>query len=56
MTVDLALLSMLTIQALIAPGQLAEVPAMLAAAASLARLALAGPAARRCLASRSALA
>ena len=56
MTVDLALLGMLTIQALIAPGQLAEVPAILAAAASLARLALAGPAARRCLASRSALA
>jgi hypothetical protein len=53
MTVDLALVGMLSAQALIAPSQLAWAPAILAATASLARLALAAPAARRCLASRS---
>jgi hypothetical protein len=53
MTVDLALLGMLSAQALIAPSQLAWAPAILAAGASLTRLALAGPAARHCLASRS---
>jgi hypothetical protein len=56
MTVDLALLGMLGAQALIAPSQLAWAPATLAAAASLARLALAGGAVRRCVASLSALA
>jgi hypothetical protein len=55
MTVDLALLGMLSVQALIAPSQLAGAPAILAAAASLARLALAGRAARHCLASRTTL-
>lgn len=55
MTVDLTLLGMLSVQALIAPNQLAGAPAVLAAAASLARLALAGRAARHCLASRTAL-
>jgi hypothetical protein len=54
MTVDLTLLGMLSAQALIAPGQLAGAPAFLAASASLTRLALAGPATRRCLASRAA--
>jgi hypothetical protein len=56
MTVDLALLGMLSTQALIASSQLAWAPAALAAAASLARLALAGPAVRRCLASRATVA
>jgi len=55
MTVDLALLGMLSAQALIASSQLASVPAILAAFASLTRLALAGRAARRCLTSRSTL-
>jgi hypothetical protein len=55
MTVDLALLGMLSAQALLAPRQLAWAPMILAAVASLARLALAGRSARRCLASRSAL-
>jgi hypothetical protein len=55
MTVDLTLLGMLSVQALIAPSQLAGGPAILAAAASLARLALAVRAARHCLASRTAL-
>jgi hypothetical protein len=55
MTVDLALLGMLSVQTLIAPSQLAGTPAILAASASLARLALAGRAARRCLISRSTL-
>jgi hypothetical protein len=55
MTVDLALLGMLSVQALTVPSQLAGAPAILAAAASLARLALAGRAARHCLASRTAL-
>ena len=55
MTVDLALLGMLSAQALMASSQLAWAPAVLAASASLARLALAGRAARRCLTSRAAL-
>jgi hypothetical protein len=55
MTVDLALLGMLSAQTLIAPSQLAGAPAILSAFASLARLALAGRAARRCLISRSTL-
>jgi hypothetical protein len=56
MTVDLALLGMLSAQALIAPSHLAWAPAILAALSSLVRLALAGRAARRCLASRVAIA
>jgi hypothetical protein len=56
MTVDLTLLAMLSAQALLAPSQLAWTLTILAASASLTRLALAGRAARRCLASRSALA
>jgi hypothetical protein len=56
MTVDLTLLAMLSAQALLAPTQLAWTLAILAASASLTRLALAGRAARRCLASRAALA
>jgi hypothetical protein len=55
MTVDLTLLGMLSAQMLLAPSQLAAAPAILAASASLARLALAGRAARRCLASRATL-
>jgi hypothetical protein len=55
MTVDLALLGMLSVQALIAPGQLAWALVAPAAFASLARLALASRAARRCLTSRSTL-
>jgi hypothetical protein len=55
MTVDLALLGMLGAQALIAPSQLAWAPAILATGASLTRLALAAPAARHCLANRTAL-
>ena len=53
MTVDLALLGMLSAQAFISPRQLAWTPATAAAIASLTRLALAGRATRRCLASRS---
>jgi hypothetical protein len=53
MTVDLALLGMLSAQVFIAPRQLAWTPAIAAAIASLIRLALAGRATRRCLASRS---
>jgi hypothetical protein len=56
MTVDLALLGMLSAQAFISPRQLAWTPATAAAAASLIRLALAGRATRRCLASRSLVA
>jgi hypothetical protein len=56
MTVDVALLGMLSAQALIAPSQLAWTPAILAAVASCVRLALTGRAARRCLASRSIVA
>ena len=56
MTVDLTLLAMLSAQALLAPTQLAWTLAILAASASLTRLALSGRAARRCLASRAALA
>jgi hypothetical protein len=52
MSVDLALLGMLSIQVVVAPNQLAWVPAVVAAVASLTRLALAGGAVRRCLASR----
>ena len=53
MTVDLALLGMLSAQARIAPSQVAWTPAILAASASFIRLVLAGPATRRCLASRA---
>jgi hypothetical protein len=53
MTVGLALLGMLSAQAFISPRQLAWAPATAAAIASLTRLALAGRATRRCLASRS---
>jgi hypothetical protein len=53
MTVDLALLGMLSAQVFIAPRQLAWTPATAAAIASFIRLALAGRATRRCLASRS---
>lgn len=56
MTVDLTLLGMLGAQALIEPSQLAWVLSIPATVASLARLALAGRAARRCLASRATLA
>jgi cytochrome bd-type quinol oxidase subunit 2 len=47
---DLTLLTLLVTQAATAPGRLAALPAVLAAAASLTRLVLAGRAARRCLA------
>ena len=53
MTVGLALLGMLSAQAFLSPRQLAWTPATAAAIASLTRLALAGRATRRCLASRS---
>jgi hypothetical protein len=53
MTVDLALLGMLGAQAFLSPRQLAWTPATAAAIASFIRLALAGRATRRCLASRS---
>jgi hypothetical protein len=53
--VDLAMLAMLTGQALVAPAALAWTPAALAAAASLTRLVLASRAARRSLAARAGL-
>lgn len=53
---DLTLLAMITGQVLTAPGSYAWAPVGLAAGASLTRAALAGRAARRCLAARAALA
>jgi len=54
--VDLAMLGMLTGQAVTGPAALAWIPAAVAALASLTRLVLAGRAARRSLAARAALA
>jgi hypothetical protein len=53
---DLTLLAMIAGQVLTAPGSYAWAPVGLAAGASLTRVALAGRAARRCLAARAALA
>jgi hypothetical protein len=53
---DLALFVLLASQLAAAPGALAPAPATAAALASLARLSLAGRAARRCLAARAVLA
>jgi hypothetical protein len=52
---DLTLLGILTSQALTSPGSSMWAPVVLAASASLARVTLAGQAARRCLATRAAL-
>jgi hypothetical protein len=53
---DVALFVLLASQLAAAPGALAPAPAAAAALASLTRLALAGRAARRCLAARAAIA
>ena len=52
---DLTLLAILGGQAFTSPGSLVWAPVMVAAGASLTRVALAGRAARRCLATRAAL-
>jgi len=53
---DLAVFALLASQLVAAPGTLAPAPAAAAALASATRLSLAGRAARRCLAARTALA
>ncbi len=52
---DLTLLGIISSQALTSPGSQVWAPVMVAAGASLTRVALAGRAARRCLATRAAL-
>jgi hypothetical protein len=52
---DLILLAIIGAQALAAPGSLLWAPVIVAAGASVVRVALAGRAARRCLATRAAL-